>query len=121
MRGAGYLRLSLRSSAWPPYKPHRPFQGLFSAGDAGVSGGLTFPESDPIVKKESAINAGGHEKGRSYPEMIGLGLAGLVVALVVVAGGVIRQAVTEVGVANNLVVLAERYRSVASENREHRG
>jgi len=47
----------------------------------------------------------GTKKGGSYPEMIGLGLAGLVGAVGVIAGGVIRRTATEVGVSNKRVLI----------------
>ena len=47
----------------------------------------------------------GTRKGGSYPEMIGLGIAGLVGAVVVIAGGVIRRTATEVGVSNKRVLI----------------
>ncbi|HTV59444.1 MAG TPA: PH domain-containing protein [Verrucomicrobiae bacterium] len=47
----------------------------------------------------------GTKKGGSYPEMIGLGLAGLVGGALVIAGGVIRRTATEVGVSNKRVLI----------------
>ena len=47
----------------------------------------------------------GMNKGGSYPEMIGLGLAGLLGGALVIAGGVIRRTATEVGVSNKRVLI----------------
>jgi uncharacterized membrane protein YdbT with pleckstrin-like domain len=47
----------------------------------------------------------GTKKGGSYPEMIGLGVAALVGGVVVIAGGIIRRAATEVGVSDKRVLI----------------
>lgn len=47
----------------------------------------------------------GTKKGGSYPEMIGVWLAGPVSGLLVVAGGMIRRTATEVGVSSKRVLI----------------